>query len=74
MTSYKKKLQPASQKNLEMYLGGPPCSLSVEANMAEAVGMVNVVDTAEAEDAGNIVDMVGAVEWETATKVSEPIA
>jgi len=42
--------------------------------VAEAVGVVDLVNTADVEDAVNIVDTVEAVEPETATKVSAPIA
>ena len=64
MTSSKKKLQPASPKNLEMHPQGPPFLLNVVAT----VGVADMVDAVDA------VDMVEAVEPETATKVSAPIA
>jgi len=64
MTSYKKKLQPASPKNLEMHPQGQPFSL----NVAATVGVV------EAEDVVDAVDMVEAVESETAMKASAPTA
>jgi hypothetical protein len=71
MTSQRKKLQPASPKNLEMYPQGSPFSLNEAATVAEAVG---VVDAEDAEDAVHTVDTVEAVQLETGTKVSPPIA
>jgi len=52
--------------NLEMHPQGPPFSLNEAATVA-----VGVVDS---EDAVHTVDTVEAVEPETATKVSAPIA
>jgi len=53
-----------------MHPWGPPFSLNEAATVAEAKA-VGVVD---AEDAVHTVDTVEAVEPETATKVSAPIA
>jgi len=60
MTSYQKKLLPASPQILEMYARGLQFSLNMAATVAVAeVEAVGVVDTAYAEDA---LDTVEAVE------------
>jgi hypothetical protein len=69
MISLRKKLQRASPKNLEMYSRGLPFSLNIAATMA--MGVVDVLVVADAEDG---VDTMEAVEPETATTVSAPIA
>jgi hypothetical protein len=74
MTSYRKKLQPASPKNLGMHPQGPPFSLNVAATVSQAVGMVDAEDAVDAEDMVDTVDTEEAVEPETATKVSAPRA
>jgi len=73
MTPSKKKLQPASPKNMEIHPRRLPIELNVTATMAEAEA-VGVVDAEDAEDAVEMVDTEKAVEPETATKVSAPIA
>jgi hypothetical protein len=57
-----------------MHRQGPTFSLNVAATVAEAMGMVDVVVTADTEDPVDTVDTVEAVEPETATKVSAPSA
>jgi len=76
MISKRKKLQPASPKNLEMHPQGPPVSLNMAATVAkaEAMAVVDMVVVPDAHDAVDTVDKVEAVEPETATKVSAPIA
>jgi hypothetical protein len=65
--------------NLEMHPQGPHCSLNEAATMAkaEAVGVVDMEGTLDAHHAVDAVDMadtVEAVDLETCTKVSAPIA
>jgi hypothetical protein len=74
MTSYKKKLQPALPRNMEMHPEGPTYVPNMAATVAEAVGAVDAVDAVDSVHAVEAVEAVEVVEAEIATRVSAPIA
>jgi hypothetical protein len=68
MSSLKKKLQPASRKNLEIPSWGPPFSLNMTSTLDQAVGvgdMNHSVDAVETVDMVDTVDLVEPVAPET---------